>query len=46
MRVAALAPLAAMLVSIANAAPVPNADPLLSLCIFGKPRQIAFNHVF
>lgn len=45
MRVTALAPLAAMLVSLANAAPVPNADPLLSLCIFGKPLQIVSNHV-
>ncbi|KAJ9099193.1 hypothetical protein QFC21_004073 [Naganishia friedmannii] len=34
MRVAALAPLAAMLVTIANAAPVPVADPF-AFCFFG-----------
>ncbi|KAJ9116456.1 hypothetical protein QFC22_004898 [Naganishia vaughanmartiniae] len=34
MRVAALAPLAALLVTLANAAPVPVADPL-SFCFFG-----------
>ncbi|KAJ9103301.1 hypothetical protein QFC20_004776 [Naganishia adeliensis] len=33
MRVAALAPLAAMVVALANAAPAPNADPFF--CIFG-----------
>lgn len=40
MRVAALAPLAAMVVALANAAPVPNADPFF--CIFGESSSDVF----